>query len=116
MDIRIVDKVEMPHVRGILVRGLHDYPEAFAADYEWAHNFTVEGMLQMLHYIRASGGFILGTFEDGKPIGMLHFNHQNGEKVQHKGDILAVYVIPEQRGKGIATKLLKTALGENTQT
>jgi ribosomal protein S18 acetylase RimI-like enzyme len=110
MDIREIDEKVMPELWKLWVRGLHDHPEAFGATYEWAKDVTPEQSRDLLRQIRAGGGFMLGALEDDAPIGMLHLNRPQGEKFQHKGHIGAVYVIPEQRGKGIATALLLAAL------
>lgn len=110
MDIQMVDEARIPEIWTIWVRGLQEHPEAFGASYEWARDVTAEQSQEILRHIRSGGGFVLGAFEDGKPVGMLNFNHQLGEKFQHKGDIGAIYVIPEQRGKGIAKALIEAAL------
>ncbi len=110
MDIRMVADAEMPQLWSIWVRALHDHPEAFGAEYEWARGVSAEQSQELLRQIRASGGFILGALEGIAPIGMLNFNRQQGEKFRHKGDIGAVYVVPEQRGKGVAKMLLYAAL------
>jgi len=110
MDIRMVDEAGMPEMWVIWVRGLQEHPEAFGASYEWAKGVSAEQSQEILRNIRSSGGFILGAFEDGKSVGTLNLNHQQGETFQHKGDIGAIYVIPEQRGKGIAKALIQAAL------
>jgi RimJ/RimL family protein N-acetyltransferase len=110
MNIREIDETGMPELWKLWVRGLHDHPEAFGAPYAWAKGVSPEQSQDLLRQIWAGGGFLLGALEDDSPIGMLHFNQQQGEKFQHKGDIGAVYVIPEQRGKGIAKALLLAAL------
>jgi ribosomal protein S18 acetylase RimI-like enzyme len=115
MDIREIDQARMPELWQLWVRGLHDHPEAFGAPYEWAKGVTPEQSQEILRQIRANEGFILGAMNEGTLIGELNFNRQQGEKFRHKGDIGAVYVIPEQRGKGIAKVLLLAAL-EKAQT
>lgn len=89
---------------------MHDHPEAFGATYEWAKDVTPEQSQDLLRQIRAGGGFMLGAFEADAPIGMLHLNRPNGEKFEHKAHIGAMYVVPEQRGKGIAKALILAAL------
>ncbi|MBI1279100.1 MAG: GNAT family N-acetyltransferase [Anaerolineaceae bacterium] len=110
MDIRMVDEAGIPDLWTIWVRGLQEHPEAFGASYEWAREVSSEQSQEILRNIQSSGGFILGAFEAGKPVGMLNFNHQQGEKFRHKGDIGAIYVIPEARGRGIAKALIEAAL------
>jgi ribosomal protein S18 acetylase RimI-like enzyme len=110
MDIQMVDEACMPQVWAIWVRALHDHPEAFGASYEWAKGVPAEQTQVLLRNIRAGGGFLLGAFEPDTPVGMLHFNRQQGDKFQHKGDIGAVYVVPEQRGRGVAKALFDSAL------
>lgn len=115
MDVREIDEKGMPELWKLWVRGLHDHPEAFGASYEWAKDVLPERSQELLRQIRDSGGFILGAFNDETLIGELNFNQQQGEKFRHKGDIGAVYVVPEQRGKGVAKALLLAAL-EKTRT
>lgn len=110
MHIRLVNSDEMPVVWKLWVRALHDHPQAFGAPYEWASSVTDEQSRDLLRNIEASEGFLLGAWVDDAPVGMLHFSRQQGEKFRHKGDIGAVYVIPEQRGGGIAKALISAAV------
>jgi RimJ/RimL family protein N-acetyltransferase len=115
MDIREIDELNMPELWKLWVRALHDHPEAFGADYEWAKDVSPEESQALLRQIREGGGFILGAMNAETLIGEVCFTRQQGEKFCHKGDIGAVYVIPEQRGKGFAKALLLAAL-EQTRT
>jgi len=110
MDIREIDEMVMPDVWKLWVQGLRDHPEAFGASYEWAKDVTPEQTQDLLRQIRMGGGFMLGAFEADSPIGMLHLNRPKGEKFEHKGHIGAMYVAPEQRGKGVAKSLILAAL------
>ncbi len=110
MDIRAIDEMRMPALWKLWVGGLHDHPEAFGASYEWAKDVSPERSQELLRQVSEGGGFIFEAVEQGVPIGMLNFNRQQGEKFRHKGDIGAVYVVPERRGKGVAKALLLAAL------
>lgn len=110
MNIHLVSEAEMPEVWSLWVRALHDHPQAFGAPYEWARGVSAEQSRELLRGIESGDGFLLAAWVEGTPIGMLNFNRQQGEKLRHKGDIGAVYVVPEQRGNGIAKALIVTAV------
>lgn len=110
MEIRAISEGEMPSVWQLWVRALHDHPEAFGASYAWAKDVSPEQSQNLLRHIHDDDGFILGAYEAGVPIGMLSFTRQKGEKFHHKGDIGAVYIAPEHRGKGVAKALVIEAL------
>ncbi|MCA0456608.1 MAG: GNAT family N-acetyltransferase [Chloroflexi bacterium] len=111
MDIHEVNEAEMPAMWTLWVRALHDHPQAFGAPYEWARGVTDEQSRDLLRNIVAGEGFLLGAWVEDAPVGMLHFSRQQGEKFRHKGEIGAVYVMPEQRGGGIAKALIQAAVG-----
>ena len=110
MDIHEVSEAEMPAVWALWVRALHDHPQAFGAPYEWARGVEDEQSRELLRNIVSGGGFLIGAWVAGAPVGMLHFSRQQGEKFRHKGDIGAVYVVPEQRGAGMAKALIHAAV------
>ena len=110
IDIRMVDEGEMPELWKLWVRGLREHPEAFGAEHEWAKDVSPERSQELLRQIREGDGFILGVWDGEVPVGMVNFSRQQGEKFRHKGDIGAVYVVPEQRGQGVGKALLLAAL------
>ncbi len=114
MDIQVIDEMMMPALWRLWVRALHEQPEAFGASYELAKALPPEKIQERLRQISEGGGFLLGAMDSGSVIGMLNFTRLQGEKFRHKGDIGAVYVAPEQRGKGVAKALLLTTLEKAT--
>jgi ribosomal protein S18 acetylase RimI-like enzyme len=59
---------------------------------------------------QGSDNFTLGAFEGERLVGMVSFWRPAAVKFHHCGDITAMYVIPEARGRGIGRALLLEAL------
>lgn len=57
-------------------------------------------------------GWIAGAFVAGKLAGIAGLYRHNGKKVEHKGTVWGVYVVPEARGQGLARKLIETVVKE----
>ena len=110
MEIRLLEEIDMPQFWTLWVRALRDHPTAFGASYAWAKEVSAEQAQEILRQIRSAGGFILGALDQQRPIGWVSFTRQQSEKFRHKGDMGAIYVVPEARGRGIAKTMLTTAL------
>jgi ribosomal protein S18 acetylase RimI-like enzyme len=54
--------------------------------------------------------FVVGSFQDGRLIGMAGFYREQGPKSRHKGRIWGVYVTPEKRAAGIGRKMMQAIL------
>lgn len=88
-------------------RALKEDPDGFSTTYEESMQRPnpieqTEQRLQSSDY-----GFTVGAFnEENKLVGVATFMRESSLKLMHKGNIFAMYVASEERGKGIAKKLL----------
>ncbi len=55
-------------------------------------------------------GWIAGGFTDGELVGIAGLYRNKGKKLQHRGSIWGVYVIPQARGKGFARGMIELLL------
>ncbi|WP_377890822.1 GNAT family N-acetyltransferase [Alkalihalobacillus sp. R86527] len=107
MDIRRMRADEAKDYWELRLEALQNNPEAFASSYEEAveRQNPLEGVATNLE--RA---VTFGAYEGDRLIGVITFVRGSGLKTKHKGDLFAVYVTPDYRGKGVGKALLKEAI------
>ncbi|MGD7044984.1 N-acetyltransferase family protein [Jeotgalibacillus proteolyticus] len=93
--------------RELRLQALLQNPEAFAASYEEEKELSVEAFQARLDipYLFTFGGWI-----EEKLVGTVTLIPQQKEKLRHKSDIVAMYVDPRYRQKGIGRKLMEKAI------
>lgn len=108
MEIRELTEVDVEPYWDLRLRALREEPEAFGASYEEDRERPLERVRQRLAETEVSpDAFILGAFvEDDRLAGMIGLVRQSGAKVRHKALIWGMYVVPEERGRGLARRLL----------
>jgi ribosomal protein S18 acetylase RimI-like enzyme len=104
MEIRRLTSADWESYRALRLEALERSPEAFAAD-------LAEQVANPPEYWqnRAAGSpdsFTMGAFLDGRLVGMATLIRQRGKKTRHKAEVVAVYVTPDLRGKGVARRLM----------
>jgi RimJ/RimL family protein N-acetyltransferase len=88
-------------------------PEVFGSDYDWFDALSLLSKEQRYQeYMDFPYQYLLGAVdEDDHILGMIGFSCPHyRRKLRHKGKIWGMYVIPEERGQGIATALVETAI------
>ncbi|SFJ69515.1 GNAT family N-acetyltransferase [Thermoflavimicrobium dichotomicum] len=105
MKIRILSLEDAEKYWQLRLRALKDHPDAFSASFEDSVKMPLEEVKKRL--VKTENRFILGAFDDSERlIGMLGFFRETSIKLKHKGKVWGMYVIPEERGKGIGKALL----------
>lgn len=95
------------------LEALRQEPTAFAASYADELAFSDDVWLARLRSARQRANNMTFYAElDGKLVGMAGANWSQREKLRHVAEIYSVYVSPGQRGKGIASQLLRRILAE----
>ncbi len=104
-QLKIEDAVNFRRVR---LHGLQESPDSFGSSFE------EERLLDLDEYVRrlenSQNNCVFGAFDDEELIGMVGFRRDYSQKTRHNGFLWGVYVLPEQRGSGVAKNLLEFAL------
>ncbi len=99
--------------RKLRLEALLEEPQAFASSYAEEAAFDDSLWLNRLATAEARDGNLTYYAENcGKLVGMAGATWSQREKRRHVADIYSVYVSPAERGKGIASALLRALLGE----
>ena len=88
-------------------------PSAFASSYEDELAFTDEvwiGRSQSAYEREGNMAFFAEV--DGKLVGMVGAHWSAKAKLRHVAGVYGVYVSPDQRGKGLAPRLMRSLLAE----
>jgi ribosomal protein S18 acetylase RimI-like enzyme len=109
MLIRILTEEDLDALWSIRLRSLQENPEAFGSTYDETLQRGKESLRQRLRQPHAASCF-LGAFDDERLVGIVAYVREAGTKGQHKGYIISMYVMPEQRGRGIGKALLAEAI------
>ena len=117
MLIRLLNENDIDAFRSVRLRGLEESPEAFA---ETPEEFRARPNEQLAELLQSKelhdGRFVLGAFLGEELCGVVGSNRHNGAKVQHIVTLWGMYVVPEQRGIGIAKALLSEFIEEIRRT
>ena len=108
MPVRILTSADAVAFRELRLRALKEHPEAFTSSYEEDVRKPLSATEQRLAL--ESGNVFWGAFVDDAIRGMIGLTREPREKNQHKGDIVAMYVAPELRRRGLARALLHAAV------
>lgn len=117
MDYKRLTEEDAASYWQLRLEALKGNPEAFLTTYQSAlqKNNPVQ---QTADRLQSRDNYTFGAFYNNQLVGVVTLlPHTQHEKVRHKGDILAMYVSPASRGKGVGKKLLDmcTSTGRNIE-
>lgn len=116
MEIRQLTETDAVAYRAFRLRALREAPRAFTNSYEEYLQQPLEStVLRFRDQVNSRVNFTLGAFEEGQLAGSVGFFRETALKVQHKGSLVAMYVVPEFRGRGIARALLSETIDRARQ-
>lgn len=105
ITIKFLSPADAEEFRALRLKGLKEEPRAFTASYEESAREEITAVAKRLE--KSDDGFLMGSYDNKRLIGVTGFyRYKEGRKVEHKGVIWGVYLLPEYRGKGLARKLL----------
>lgn len=104
-EIRQLQEQDWTHWKEIRLEALKLYPEAFGSSYEEESLWTEENFKQNL--VKSD---IFGAFIHHRLVGISGFALNHPQKLKHKGMLFTLYVKEENRGQGIADRLLETVI------
>ena len=105
MNIRILGYKDAEQYHKVRLHGLLNYPTLFSSSYDHESNYTVPEIEQRLR--PHTDKFTVGAFQGNQLLGIATFKRETSVKLNHKGYLAGMYVLPEARGKGIARALIE---------
>ena len=111
ITIRALDENDARNFQDLRLRGLKEHPDAFGSTYERESAYTMEFVAERLRLTAGSpNNFTLGAYRQEELLGVVTFRRIDGQREQHRGNILGMYVRSEEQGKGIGRALLSKAI------
>lgn len=110
-EIRLLTEADAETYRALRLRALRESPEAFGSTYA---ERRARPLSEFAEQLRAGGEpperFTLGAYVEGELAGSVTFRRHSNTKERHKGAITAMFVAPEQRGRGLGRALMEVAV------
>jgi len=95
----------------IRLTALAESPNAFMMDTVDEENETAQTILHRIYdENQPSETFVIGAFEQGQLLGTSAFKRKKWRKLQHRGTLWGVYVLPDYRKRGIARILVQKTI------
>ena len=107
MEIRKLNANDAQLYYDLRIEALTDSPDVFAARLEDAMKRPVEQTAESLALEHAA---TFGAFSNGKLCANVTLLRNTAPKMNHRASVVAVYVTPSARGKGIARRLMQQLL------
>ncbi|EPL9568252.1 N-acetyltransferase family protein [Providencia rettgeri] len=99
--IRLLELADAQDFRDIRLSALKESPEMFGSTYACEEKLSIE-----VFEARLRDAMVFGAYIDKEIVGLSVLKQDGGPKDAHKAYLSGVFVAPEQRGHGIAEKLL----------
>ena len=109
--LEVITAETFPAWRALRLRALRDHPDAFGQPYAQYAAVPPEAALAQF-LARQVGGLsrTFGAFVGEELVGTIGIFREERPKETHRMTIVAMYVAPEARGRGIADTLMRAAL------
>lgn len=101
--VRLLDEENWSDYRDVRLRALHESPEAFVASHEEEQAFEEERWRARMRRSRR-----LLAEREGRAVGVVSLGSHDMEE-EGVGELFGLWVEPEQRGTGVARRLLEAA-------
>jgi RimJ/RimL family protein N-acetyltransferase len=113
IDLRPLEQSDLQAFIDLQRVALEHAPELFGSDYDWVQSLSVLNFEQRFaRYQSYPTNFILGAFDESSVlVGMVGFScDHHSSKLRHKAKVWSMFVAPQHRGRGIATKLMESII------
>ena len=107
MKIRRLNSLDAEAYLAIRLKALQNNPEAFGSSYEEEKDQPIE---KYVLRFQSSDSITLGAFVDEELVGVVTIVRESLAKLQHRANIIAMYVTPNQRGLRIGKTLMIEAI------
>ncbi|WP_203249115.1 GNAT family N-acetyltransferase [Sporosarcina beigongshangi] len=107
MKIRRLKPLDAEVYLAIRLKALQINPEAFGSSYEEEKDQPTE---KYILRFQSNDSITIGAFIDDQLVGVVTLFRESLVKLQHRTNIIAMYVSPEQRGSGIGKSLMVEAI------
>lgn len=108
VQIRTLEPGDAAAYRELRLRALREHPEAFAASYEEERERGEAGVA--LRLAPCPERATLGAFDAERLVGIATLVRPAKAKLRHRAEIVAMYVLPEARARGVGVSLLEKIL------
>jgi RimJ/RimL family protein N-acetyltransferase len=110
--VRTLGPDDAPALHALRLVALADHPEAFLRHVDEERALGAEGQRARLARNAASNGeaTMVGAFVADELVGTIGLIRDADRKRRHRAVVVAVYLRPDQRGRGLAGRLLDAAL------
>lgn len=110
--VRVLTVQDAAAYQVVRLRGLREHPEAFASSYE---EEAVTALEQSVKRLTNPDAVTFGTFVGESLLGVVTLLRNTRIKTRHRAAVVAMYVAPEARGRGIGKRLIQAAIDEARQ-
>jgi len=108
LQIRALSSHNAAEYRALRLKGLLEWPSAFASSHDEEVNTPIAENAARLQ--PKDDGAIFGAFTDDRLVGIVGLQRETMQKLAHKAYIWGMYVAPEARKLGVGKALLQHAL------
>ncbi len=99
--------------QALRLHGLRECPEAFGSTYAEEESLALDVIAERLTPARRpEGRATFGAFVNDELVGIAGCMQQTKTKARHTAIVWGMYVVPEQRGRGLGRRLLDTIIVE----
>lgn len=108
MEVRQLNQSNVEEYLKLRLDSLKYNPESFSSSYEEEVNNSVDVYKERLK--GNSPSITLGAFKESKLVGIVTLVKENKLKLNHRINLVSMYVVPEQRELGVGKALVSEAI------
>ncbi|MET3730015.1 RimJ/RimL family protein N-acetyltransferase [Fictibacillus halophilus] len=109
MKVRLLKPEDAKAYWELRLEALKSNPEAFASSYEEAVQ-RKDPIKEISTRFQEEGSYTFGMFDEDKLIGNVTLVQEKALKMQHRGNIYAMYVSAENRKSGVGRSLMQAVI------